>query len=421
MSNIIVRLQPKQGIRWGLSTTYLFDPNICMEYVNLAKDWAIKLDGKIDEEGEEIDYSAKAYAIGGVGTETNNAKYYSLQASLSSQASAESATQSQGYADNASQSATAAEESATEAESSASEASGYATNAATSASTAESSAQTATEQAGIATDKATLAEGYATTATTQANIATTQAGNAASSATTAETQAGLATTKAMEAAGSANDSKQWAIGEPKEPESGSAKSWALKAIKTAIVLTGESGTLTAEQIALITDNQRNYLLINDGEVFYLYNTASTADYKTFLNLDVTEDNLIEHKAIYIQLNPEAVNYGEWNKEDIVAPAVSVSFADISGQPSDNTNLNAALLLKANTTDLNDVAFSGSYNDLSDTPAIPSKTSDLTNDSGFINKDVNDLTNYTTTTALNEALALKQGLATYDSEHERLVL
>ena len=41
------------------------------------------------------------------------------------------------------------------------------------------------------------------------------------------------------------------------------------------------------------------------------------------------------------------------------------------------------------TDLKTVAFSGSYNDLSNKPSIPSKTSDLTNDSGF-------LTSYTET-------------------------
>lgn len=35
--------------------------------------------------------------------------------------------------------------------------------------------------------------------------------------------------------------------------------------------------------------------------------------------------------------------------------------------------------------LAEVAYSGSYNDLSDTPTIPSKTSDLTNDSGFIDE------------------------------------
>lgn len=47
-----------------------------------------------------------------------------------------------------------------------------------------------------------------------------------------------------------------------------------------------------------------------------------------------------------------------------------------------------------TTSLASVATSGSYNDLSNKPSIPSKTSDLTNDSGFIDKDVNNLTNYT---------------------------
>lgn len=35
------------------------------------------------------------------------------------------------------------------------------------------------------------------------------------------------------------------------------------------------------------------------------------------------------------------------------------------------------------SDLSEVAFSGDYDDLSDKPSIPSKTSDLTNDSGFI--------------------------------------
>lgn len=40
-------------------------------------------------------------------------------------------------------------------------------------------------------------------------------------------------------------------------------------------------------------------------------------------------------------------------------------------------------LKANSADLAEVATSGSYNDLSNKPTIPTKTSDLVNDSGFI--------------------------------------
>lgn len=48
-------------------------------------------------------------------------------------------------------------------------------------------------------------------------------------------------------------------------------------------------------------------------------------------------------------------------------------------------------------DLKDVAFSGSYNDLSDRPNIPVNTSDLTNDSGFITNAVSNLANYYTKT------------------------
>ena len=42
--------------------------------------------------------------------------------------------------------------------------------------------------------------------------------------------------------------------------------------------------------------------------------------------------------------------------------------------------------------------------------VPTKTSDLINDSGYINKSVNDLTNYTTTTAMNTELGKKVDVA-----------
>jgi hypothetical protein len=46
-----------------------------------------------------------------------------------------------------------------------------------------------------------------------------------------------------------------------------------------------------------------------------------------------------------------------------------------------------------------VATTGSYGDLSNTPTIPTQTSQLTNNSGFITNTVNNLTNYTKTTDL----------------------
>jgi len=45
----------------------------------LASNWATKTDGQV----ASTDYSAKAYAVGGTGTTTNNAKYYAEQAAAS--------------------------------------------------------------------------------------------------------------------------------------------------------------------------------------------------------------------------------------------------------------------------------------------------------------------------------------------------
>lgn len=62
------------------------------------------------------------------------------------------------------------------------------------------------------------------------------------------------------------------------------------------------------------------------------------------------------------------------------------------------------ITQANITNWNNKSdFSGSYNDLSDKPSIPDSTSDLTNDSGFITNSVSNLVNYTTTTAMNTLL------------------
>ena len=62
---------------------------------------------------------------------------------------------------------------------------------------------------------------------------------------------------------------------------------------------------------------------------------------------------------------------------------SVEWGNITGSLSDQTDLQNALNAKVNTSSLSAVATSGSYTDLSNKPSIPSKTSDLTNDSNFV--------------------------------------
>jgi len=83
---------------------------------------------------------------------------------------------------------------------------------------------------------------------------------------------------------------------------------------------------------------------------------------------------------------------------------SAEWGNITGTLSDQTDLKNALDDKADASSLSSVATSGSYTDLIDKPSIPTTTSDLTNDSGFINKDVNNLTNYDTSTAVDTKIS-----------------
>lgn len=120
---------------------------------------------------------------------------------------------------------------------------------------------------------------------------------------------------------------------------------------------------------------------------------------------------------------------------------SAEWGNISGDITDQSDLQSALSDKVDTSDLASVATSGNYNDLTNKPTIPTvnnatltiqknsttldtftanasvdktvnisvptKVSDLSNDSGFITNSVNNLTNYTTTSTLNTLLAGKE--------------
>lgn len=73
-----------------------------------------------------------------------------------------------------------------------------------------------------------------------------------------------------------------------------------------------------------------------------------------------------------------------------------------------------LLIRKVDKELGKGLFSGSYNDLSDTPTIPSKTSELQNDSGYLTEH-QDLTDYATKSDLeNEVSGLKGDIDTLKS-------
>lgn len=156
--------------------------------------------------------------------------------------------------------------------------------------------------------------------------------------------------------------------------------------------------------------------IIDSTTPYVQDLPSTDDGKIYIYLGVAYsatnvEMVINHPIYYYK--DGAIR--EWSN----APAAiaSVAWGDITGTLSDQTDLNTALGAKANSADLATVATSGSYNDLTNKPTIPTvnnatltiqknstnvatftanaasnvtanisvptATSDLTNDSGFI--------------------------------------
>lgn len=73
--------------------------------------------------------------------------------------------------------------------------------------------------------------------------------------------------------------------------------------------------------------------------------------------------------------------------------------------SDITNINKVLPAKADKSDLANKA---------EKSEIPTKTSQIINDSGFINKDANDLTNYLTTQEVEDRMAGKRNAYTFNT-------
>lgn len=100
--------------------------------------------------------------------------------------------------------------------------------------------------------------------------------------------------------------------------------------------------------------------------------AYTGAYVTDDTLSSTSENPVQNKVVKAALDGKATG-------------------------SDLSALAAIVANKANSADLATVATSGSYNDLTGVPNIPTKTSDLTNDSNFVTNQINDAATSASTT------------------------
>ena len=124
----------------------------------------------------------------------------------------------------------------------------------------------------------------------------------------------------------------------------------------------------------------------------------------------TDNNFTNEYKAQITQNTDDISTLQSTKADKTEIPTKVSELDNDSGFIDNTVDDLTNYTK--TSDLSTVATSGSYNDLSNKPTIPANTSDLNNDSGFITKSVNDLTYYTVKTSTGSLIDLEINGTTY---------
>lgn len=112
------------------------------------------------------------------------------------------------------------------------------------------------------------------------------------------------------------------------------------------------------------------------------------------NVNINES---KNQIIYIDENGKGYNIYDVlvNGESVVTDGIA--YIIVPTKTSELTNNSGYITIN----NVSAVGRTGDYEDLINRPSIPSYTSDLTNDSGFITNTVNNLTNYTLTSNLSE--------------------
>ena len=168
----------------------------------------------------------------------------------------------------------------------------------------------------------------------------------------------------------------------------------------AYVQDGEDGQGSGDMLTDVYDQNKNGI-VDNAEACNGHTLAKDVPADAVFTDTTYESKEAASGGSDVSLCTTGEKYAWNNKSDF-----SGSYNDLTNKPtiptktSDLTNDSGFINNTVNnltnytpTSSLSTVALTGSYSDLSNKPSIPSKTSDLTNDSGFIDKTVNDLTNY----------------------------
>ena len=168
---------------------------------------------------------------------------------------------------------------------------------------------------------------------------------------------------------------------------------------------GVSEIATQEEVNIGTDDFR---YVTPKKLKIVTNGINTTIQNNYKTLDTIIDDVIsraKNKETEINNDLTAHKNSTNNPHNVTKEQVGLGNVNNTSDLDKpiSTAVQTALNLKANNSDLATVAKSGSYNDLIDKPTIPTKTSDLDNDSGFL---TNIPEEYVTKTELSTDLAKK---------------
>lgn len=148
-----------------------------------------------------------------------------------------------------------------------------------------------------------------------------------------------------------------------------------------ILLNGDSGVLSDEEIDIIKKENRFVILSNNVYKFYLFEKNN--NYITFINIDTPLIDSVEYRSIYVNINESALNYKHWTLEEITPATGNVDDVKVNGvSVVDEDKI-------ANIT-------------IPEIPEVPTKVSDLENDLNFLETDIVD----SNTRSINKNLVTK---------------